>query len=143
MGAKMGGGDDEAISDINVTPLVDIMLVLLIIFMLTSEAVSEKVKRPTIDVDLPTAASGQDKPPTPLSIVINNEGALFLNGKEVSETKLREKVKEAMRINAQKPEAIISADKRIPHGSVVRIIDTVRVLGVENVAINTKEQEIE
>ncbi len=137
------GNDDDLIADINVTPLVDIMLVLLIIFMLTSEAVSEKVKRPTIDVDLPTASSAQDKPPTPLSIVINHEGALFLNGEEMTELKLREYVMKIVAAEGKKPEAILSADRRIAHGAVVRIIDLGRVLGVENVAINTKEQEIE
>lgn len=144
MAGKVGGGDDDILSEINVTPLVDIMLVLLIIFMLTSEAVTEKVRRPTIDVELPTAASGQEKPPQPLSVVINNEGLLFLNGEETTELKLREAVKAAVAgSRGQPPEAVISADKRIAHGHVVRIIDTIRVLGVTNVAINTKEQEIE
>ncbi len=138
------GGDDEILSEINVTPLVDIMLVLLIIFMLTSEAVTEKVRRPTIDVELPTAASGQEKPPQPLSVVINNEGKLFLNGDELTELALRDRVKKAVgTAGTTKLEAILSADKNITHGHVVRIIDTIRVLGVENVAINTKEQEIQ
>ena len=144
MAGKVGGNDEEILADINVTPLVDIMLVLLIIFMLTSEAVTEKVRRPTIDVELPTAASGQEKPPQPLSVVINNDGLLFLNGDETTEHKLREAVKAAVRAGGSKPpEAVISADKRISHGHVGRIIDTIRVLGVTNVAINTKEQEIE
>jgi biopolymer transport protein TolR len=144
MAGKIGGGEDELISEINVTPLVDIMLVLLIIFMLTSEAVTEKVRRPTIDVELPTASSGQEKPPQPLSVVINNEGKLYLNGDAITELKLREAVKAAVRAGGSKPpEAIVSADKRIAHGHVVRIIDTIRVLGVTNVAINTKAQEIE
>lgn len=144
MAAKMGG-DDDAITDINVTPLVDIMLVLLIIFMLTSETVSRKVKKPTIDVDLPTAASGQDKPGEPLSVVINRDGELYLNGNKIEEMALRDAVK--LRVGSQpagkKVEAVVSADKRVNHGTVVRVIDTMRVLGVENVAINTKEQEIE
>ena len=144
MAGKIGGGDDEMLSEINVTPLVDIMLVLLIIFMLTSEAVTEKVRRPTIDVELPTASSSQEKPPQPLSVVINSEGALFLNGEETTELKLREAVKEAVKRSGEKPpEAVVSADRRISHGNVVRIIDTIRVLGVTNVAINTKEQEIQ
>ncbi|HAN30914.1 MAG TPA: biopolymer transporter ExbD [Myxococcales bacterium] len=144
MAAKLGGGDDEVISEINVTPLVDIMLVLLIIFMLTSEAVSKKVVKPTIDVDLPTAASGEDKPGEPLSIVVNKQGALFLNGKEITEAKLREVVKARVVIKGKgKTEAVLSADKRLSHGRIVGIIDMLRVLGVENVAINTKAQEIE
>ncbi len=144
MAAKLGGGDDDAIVDINVTPLVDIMLVLLIIFMLTSEAVSKKVKKPTIDIDLPTAASGEDKPGEPLSLVVNKEGALFLNGKEVSEADLRKAVRANVAVKGKgKAEAVLSADKRLSHGRIVRLIDMMRVLGVENVAINTKEQEIE
>jgi biopolymer transport protein ExbD len=143
MAAKIGG-DDDAITDINVTPLVDIMLVLLIIFMLTSETVSRKVKKPTIDVDLPTAASGQDKPGEPLSVVINRDGKLFVNGEEMSEAALREKVRASVAaMGSGKKEAVVSADRRVSHGVVVRLIDTMRVLGVENVAINTKEQEIE
>lgn len=142
MAAKLGG-DDDAITDINVTPLVDIMLVLLIIFMLTSETVSKKVKKPTIDVDLPTAASGQDKPGEPLSVVINKDGELFLNGEEITEAKLRDVVRARMSASNGKKEAVVSADRRVSHGVVVRLIDTMRVLGVENVAINTKEQEIE
>ncbi len=144
MAAKLGGSDDEGITDINVTPLVDIMLVLLIIFMLTSEVVSKKVKKPTIDIDLPTAASGEDKPGEPLSVVINKDGELFLNGKEIKEVDLRAKVKATVALKGKgKTEAVLSADKRLAHGAVVRLIDTLRVLGVENVAINTKEQEIE
>ncbi|MCO4760266.1 MAG: biopolymer transporter ExbD [Myxococcales bacterium] len=144
MAAKLGGGDDDAITDINVTPLVDIMLVLLIIFMLTSEAVTKKVKNPAIDVDLPTAASGEDKPEEPLSVVINKEGALFLNGKELKEADLRAKVKARVLLRGKaKVEAVLSADKGLSHGRVVRLIDMLRVLGVQNVAINTKEQEIQ
>ena len=147
MAAKLGGGGDEGITDINVTPLVDIMLVLLIIFMLTSEVVSKKVKKPTIDIDLPTAASGQDKPGEPLSVVVNKTGELFLNGEAITELDLRAKVKLAVArqkaAGGRKVEAVLSADKRLSHGRVVRLIDTLRVLGIENVAINTKEQAIE
>ena len=151
MAAKLGGDGDDGIHDINVTPLVDIMLVLLIIFMLTSEVVSKKVKKPTIDVDLPTAASGQDKPGEPLSVVINKAGELFLNGKAITEAALRTQVRSRVSADraaraaggSSKVEAVLSADKRLSHGRVVRLIDTLRLLGVENVAINTKEQAIE
>ena len=72
------GNDDDVIADINVTPLVDIMLVLLIIFMLTNEEVTEKMKKPVIEVDLPKAASAQKEPQKPLSIVITKDNALFV-----------------------------------------------------------------
>lgn len=136
------GGDEEVLADINVTPLVDIMLVLLIIFMLTSEEVSEKMKKPTIEVDLPKAASAEVKPQRPLSIVITKDGALFLNGTQVAEAALKAQVGEAVRLQPGL-EAVVSADRRVAHGEVVRVIDTVRLQGVEHVAVNTKEQEIE
>ena len=136
------GNDDEVMSDINVTPLVDIMLVLLIIFMLTNEEVTEKMKKPVIEVDLPKAASAEKEPTKPLSIVITKDNALYVNGDAVTEAALSARVKAAA---AETPgiEAVLSADKRVAHGTVVRTIDMVRLQGVEHVAINTKEQEIE
>lgn len=136
------GNDDDVMSDINVTPLVDIMLVLLIIFMLTNEEVTEKMKKPVIEVDLPKAASAEKEPAKPLSIVITKDNSLFVNGDSVNEVALAARVKAAV---AETPgvEAVLSADKRVAHGTVVRTIDMVRLQGVEHVAINTKEQEIE
>lgn len=142
MAAKSGGNDDDVLADINVTPLVDIMLVLLIIFMLTNEEVSEKMKKAQIDIDLPKAASAQQKPAKPLSIVIGQTGALYLNGTAVAEAALFAQAKRMVQDNPG-IEAILSADRRVAHGNVVRVIDGVRLAGIEKVAVNTKEQEIE
>lgn len=136
------GGDDDVLSEINVTPLVDIMLVLLIIFMLTNEEVSEKMKKPAIEVDLPKAASAKNEPAKPLSVVITKDGTLFLNANQVTKDELVAQVKAAAAANAGQ-EAVLSADKRVVHGEVVQIIDAIRLAGVEKVAVNTKEQEIE
>lgn len=136
------GGDDDVIADINVTPLVDIMLVLLIIFMLTNEEVSEKMKKPVIEVDLPKAASAEREPQKPLSIVITKDNSLFVNGDAVTEAALAVRVKAAV-TETPGVEAVVSADRRVAHGTVVRTIDSVRLQGVEHVAINTKEQDIE
>jgi biopolymer transport protein ExbD len=135
-------GDDDVLSEINVTPMVDIMLVLLIIFMLTNEEVSEKMKKAQIDIDLPKAATAEQKPSKPLSVVLSKEGKLYLNGNPVDALALQKAVKIAV---AENPgiEAILSADRRVTHGDVVRVIDQVRQMGVEKVAVNTKEQEIE
>ncbi|MSP91640.1 MAG: biopolymer transporter ExbD [Myxococcales bacterium] len=141
MAGKIQGGDD-VLADINVTPLVDIMLVLLIIFMLTNEEVSEKMKKPAIEVDLPKAASAREKPAQPISVVITKEGVLWLNGAQVSEAVLRTLVTAAARA-APGVEAVVSADRRVLHGSVVRVIDAIRLSGIEKIAVNTKEQDIE
>ena len=136
------GGDDDVLADINVTPLVDIMLVLLIIFMLTNEEVSEKMKKPSIEVDLPKAASAQLKPSKPLSVVITKDGALFLNGAPATEVELKARVADIVRLSPG-VEAVVSADRRVTHGAVIHVIDAVRLLGIEHVAVNTKEQDIE
>ena len=136
------GGDDDVLSEINVTPLVDIMLVLLIIFMLTNEEVSEKMKKPAIEVDLPKAVSAKNEPAKPLSVVITKDGTLFLNANQVTKDELVAQVKAAAAANAGQ-EAVLSADRRVVHGEVVQIIDAIRLAGVEKVAVNTKEQEIE
>lgn len=142
MAGKSSGHDDDVLADINVTPLVDIMLVLLIIFMLTNEEVSEKMKKAQIDIELPKAASAQQKPAKPLSIVVAKDGKLYLNGNATDEAGLFAQTKQ-MAVENPGVEAILSADKRVTHGAVVRVIDGVRTSGVEKVAINTKEQEIE
>jgi biopolymer transport protein TolR len=136
------GNDDDVMADINVTPLVDIMLVLLIIFMLTNEEVTEKMKKPVIEVDLPKAASAEKEPQKPLSIVITKDNKLYVNGDAVDEAALAVRVQAAVK-ETPGVEAVVSADRRVMHGTVVRTIDAVRLQGVEHVAINTKEQDIE
>lgn len=130
-GASFGGDDDEGIHGINVTPLVDIMLVLLIIFMVASTY----IVKPSIEVDLPKAATGGDAMDTTLSIVIAPDGELFLNGEPASEDAIAAKCVAISKADKD-AQAIIAADKATPHGKVVRIIDLVRQNGVMKFAIN-------
>ena len=85
MAASTPSGDDEMITGINVTPLVDIILVLLIIFMVTANLIN----RPSIEVDLPQAATGEGAEPTTVALTLTEEGALFLNGTATDEARLR------------------------------------------------------
>ena len=80
------------IADINVTPLVDIMLVLLIIFMLTANLIAKQA----IEVELPRASQSTTLNPTTLAITLTREGALYLNGKPTTATGLREQVAAAV-----------------------------------------------
>ena len=75
MGAKIGG-DDDAIAEINIVPFVDIILVVLIIFMVTTPF----IMKPSINVNLPKAASGEESSPAKLNVSITNDGQLTLNG---------------------------------------------------------------
>ena len=127
-GARRGGG---IITDINVTPLVDIMLVLLIIFMLTANLIA----RQAIEVELPKAAQGSTPTPTTVAVTLTREGVLHLNGKRVSAAGLRKAVAEAVAADP-KTQAIIAADRLTSHGRVVWVIDLVKGLGVATFAIN-------
>jgi len=125
--------DDDGITGINVTPLVDIMLVLLIIFMVTASY----IVKPSIEVDLPKAASGGDTLDTTLSIVLARDGSLFLNGEPTTREAIASRCKD---VSARDPkaQAIIAADNQALHGQVVSLIDLVRVNGVLKFAINIK-----
>lgn len=131
----MAGGanidEDELITEINVTPLVDIMLVLLIIFMLTANIINN----PSIQVDLPKAATGAATEPTTIALTLTETGTLFLNGQLTDKAALRSYLPEVAKRDT-KAQALIAADKAVPHGKVIELIDLVRQLGVYRFALN-------
>src|SRR3954454_17373586 len=104
-GSKMNHDEDALVTDINVTPLVDIMLCLLVIFMVTTTyVVADSIK-----VDLPKASTGDSTTPSTVAIVYNREHKLFFNGAEITEADLRAKIKEEVTTNPD-IQAIIGAD---------------------------------
>jgi biopolymer transport protein TolR len=117
-------------TEINVTPLVDIMLVLLIIFMLTAHLIAKQA----IEVELPRATQSTSINPTTLAVTLTREGNLYLNGKPVTPTALREAVR-AAHDRDPKTQVIIAGDKAVSHGRVVWVIDVVKSLGVASFAI--------
>lgn len=125
------GQDNESIADINVVPLVDIILVVLIIFMVTAPM----FMKPTINVNLPKAASGDQTAPSKLNIALTADGKINLNGTFVTEEDVRAKATEEVAKNAE-VQAIISADKDVPHGKVVGLLDIVKGAGVKKFAIS-------
>ena len=138
-GGSLGGngrGRGRIISEINVTPLVDIMLVLLIIFMVTTTV----IVKDSIQVRLPEAASGESKKVTMLAVTIDKAGKLYMNGESVAEPGIRGFIRKQRRRGA-KLEAVIAADKAVEHGRVVRIIDLVRTEGVTKFAIHVLKRE--
>ena len=133
-GAASQFEDDDAgrmITDINVTPLVDITLVLLIIFMVTTTY----IVNPSNKVDLPKAVSGSDQTRTTLALTLTKDGQLYLNGDRSDETQVAKQIAAELPKNPDL-QAIIAADKIVPHGSVVHIIDFVKRAGVRKFAIN-------
>jgi len=120
---------DEEITGINVTPLVDVTLVLLIIFMVTAKMIAGQ----GIPLDLPkskTAGATQ----TVLNVSIDASGNIFANGSNVaSEDELRGRASSALKANPEL-RTVISASSNARHGQVMRVLDTVRDAGVTRVA---------
>ncbi len=131
----MAGGaqsdPDEMITSINVTPLVDIVLVLLIIFMLTANLIA----KPSIEVELPEASTGEAAEPTTVALTLTRDGSLYLNGTPTDEAALRSYLPQVAKSDP-KVQAIIAADKEVTHGRVVWLIDLIRTLGIYKFALN-------
>jgi biopolymer transport protein ExbD len=132
-GGAFGGGDDDntMIVGINVTPLVDITLVLLIIFMVTASYIVS----PAIKVDLPKAASGSDQTKTTLALTISKDNAVYLNGERSSDQRIVDYIHGELPKNPDL-QAIIAADKVVSHGDVIHVIDLVKRSGVHRFALN-------
>ena len=128
--------DDGLITGINVTPLVDITLVLLIIFMVTTTY----IVNPSIKVDLPKAATAEETTPSTVSVVLTVGGGLYLNGRETTEEALAAEVRRRV---AEKPnlQVVIAADKDTRHGRVIHVVDLVKSMGVTRFAISTEPVE--
>ena len=129
----MAGGASRRrgiIAEINVTPLVDIMLVLLIIFMLTAHLIAKQA----IEVELPRASNSTTMKLTTLAITLTKEGQLYLDDKPVTAQALHDAIAAAVQKDP-KVQAVISGDKSVSHGRVVWVLDLVKSLGVTSFAI--------
>ncbi len=133
MGASFNN-EEDAIADINITPFVDIILVVLIIFMVTTPI----IMNPSIKIQLPKAASGEETTKTELNISIAKSGKILVNGSVVNDASLKDKTKSLLKKNPN-IQAIIAADKDVNHGTVIRVIDIVKSSGVSKFAISTEK----
>lgn len=133
--AATGDDDDDLISGINVTPLVDVVLVLLIIFMVTATY----IVRAAIEVDLPRAAHGGEAVGTVLSVVVTKANEVYLDGVLLSEDELVRRTRAAVAKDAD-TRVVISADRAALHGAVVRVIDLVKGAGATRFAIHVEKE---
>ena len=130
-------GSGSMLGEINVTPLVDVVLVILVIMMVTAGFIVSRA----IAVDLPRAASGQAVPRT-LAITIDVTGQWFLDGRRVDEPAMRGRVR-AARDADPNARAVIAADGRVAHARVVQVIDLLRTEGIDRFAINVQPEELQ
>ena len=125
-------GSRAVMSEINVTPLVDVMLVLLIIFMVTAPMMQQG-----IDIDLPeTASSGVETNEDPFILTIKKNGKIFAGKSELKINKLREKIR-AIFATRKNKQVYIKADKNVNYGTVAQTMAEVRAAGVFNIGLIT------
>lgn len=120
----------SVMSEINVTPLVDVMLVLLIIFMVTAPLLQQG-----IDVNLPQAKGKNLPPEERLSIVIKKGGTIFLNDTQISMDDLTKKL---AAVSKRNPDVFLKADKDVPYGLVVEVMGEVKEAGIEKLGMITE-----
>jgi biopolymer transport protein ExbD len=131
MAGKIGGGDDEPIVDINITPFVDVVLVLLVIFMVTAHFIVNKGMK----LELPKAVTAEQlQNQKTFNISINKDGEFMLDGKMVTIDQLKSAAHDATQSKI-KVVAMISADKSALYNSVVVAMDALRSEGVSDFAL--------
>lgn len=135
-GGAKGGDEDGIITDINVTPLVDVVLVLLIILMVTATALVAK----SLPMELPKAATGESVPTT-MAVSLDRKGELFLNQDPVTEAELRKRVSAAVAKNP-KLQIVIAANSHIEYREVVHLMDVLRQQKVTKFALKIHPEDL-
>ena len=129
-----GGGRARTIAAINVTPLVDVVLVLLVILMVASTYIVAQ----TLKVQLPRAKSTDGTADKPTKVEILKNGVLRWNEAPIQESELPDKLKAAVEADPE-VSLVVSADKEVQHGNVVHILDLAKLAGVVKFAINVQQ----
>jgi biopolymer transport protein TolR len=138
MAFSMNSNKRSAMSEINVTPLVDVMLVLLIIFMVTAPMMQEGVS-----VDLPQAKGApieKEQNAGEVIIAVSGPGNIFMNDLPVKEDELQSRIAEATKAGPAR-DVYLRADKSVPYGTVVRIMALLKDAGITNLGMITTPQE--
>jgi biopolymer transport protein TolR len=128
--------EKKFMSDINVTPLVDVMLVLLIIFMVTAPMMMQGV-----EVNLPqTTAKSIKTREDPLILTINKKREIFLEDRQIGLKELEKKIKSIFKYRRSK-ELLLRADKEVPYGFVIKVIAGVKRAGIDKLGMVTEPIE--
>jgi biopolymer transport protein ExbD len=126
--------DDGVVTGINITPMVDVMLVLLIIFMVTTQFVSES----GLKINLPKAATTEASPTASLMVSLNDQGALFLMEEPVDLNGLRANLEREVGLNPG-VRVTVAADGQVSYEQVIGVLDAVKQSGITKVALASRQ----
>ena len=128
-----GDDDDGLMNEINMTPLVDVMLVLLIVFMVTIPVIRHAVK-----IDLPHASSQkEDTKPAQVNVAVDANGNVTWDDRQVDDAALRAKIAEAAQANPQ-PELHLDADRKVPYEKVAQVMSAAQAGGLTKIGFVTQ-----
>ena len=130
-----GEGDEPIIAEINITPLTDVFLVLLIIFMVTSSVIGNTGKK----VDLPEASEMTSTPPKAVNVTITADGIVEVNGDQVTMGALRQHLETALAATDDKL-VVLRGDRTVVLEQAVYVLDQAQLAGAEGFALATKKR---
>jgi biopolymer transport protein ExbD len=134
------GSESDLFADINITPLTDIFLVLLIIFMVTSSVMATDGARAGVRVNLPKGATKEiSSNAKDVTVAITTDGKMVVDGKEVSADALRKMFDEA-RSRDPETQVVVQADEATHHGRVVAVMELAKAAGLRRLAIATRRR---
>jgi len=138
MGPIRGRGKKRLVSEINVTPLVDVMLVLLIIFMITAPMMTQG-----LNVDLPeTTSKSLRQEENPIVVTVDKDGIITINEAVLAPDLLRQELQKKYKANQKQP-IYLKADKNVPYGNVVTVMSDIKSVGFDKIGMITKPLEKE
>lgn len=133
--------DPSIISEINITPLTDVMLVLLVIFMVTATSL---IAEPVMQVELPSAVSGESTAPgnAEITVIVDRDGRLLVQDQAVSAGQFTQSLLDAARrLDAERKVVVVRGDREAAYGQIIWIMDSARLVGLRHVSLVTQEPE--
>lgn len=134
MASNFDPSENDSISDINITPFVDVVLVLLVIFMVTAPMMVKE----TMNIKLPKGKSTERSEVKTFAVAVSKRGQVLLDGEMIDMTLLYDK---ALAIKKSNPniQLLISADKEAMHGDIIKVLDQVKLAGITNFAFQVEK----
>ena len=131
--ALLPGGDDDEIGYINITPMVDVLLVLLVIFMVTANF----LKQESVNINLPKVNAADPNVAQSIQVALTRDGKLLMEGIDISEDALIRKLSQESKYRPNM-RVTLSADERLAYGSIARAMGLIRQSGVTRIALSVK-----